>query len=392
MSAFPILERGSRKRPYQPDFAIGSYPPANFTVATPPGAPAPTAAFSSVPGTVSAPGTNPASMFGVPAVRATAGMPSQEVVVQSHVVNPWPNGYHERLGRGQIIFIARDAKNDKNLQTFASLPQMNEVLRIAFEKAIKAGVIERSTVDADTFGDLKSWIEEDMEDSVARERRHLDEVGKKNRARSNLLTQMKNTNEKFWITTPELKEALLQQQATQYLKYLAIDGILEKWNYCGVIRNIEHADAHFKVLNSAVSGPLDVDNYWGTGVAQTKNGYLVLKRVRGADGDYGQFAWHPWIENGTDPRKNIQSAYPDSNDVYYEDVAGYAQYGAVEKIGKIGSVTHNAQQAGKSSARLAGLAGTATAEIEAWRESSARMKKSSVFMTLTRDAFNANYL
>ena len=376
-------------------------PPANFSTNAPPGIDAPSASLRGVPGIDLSIGASPLGGFGVGdsallgqlgggLVRNVAGWPSQEVIVQSHTVNPWQNGYHKRITRGQLLFIRRNAAQGE-VGSIITLPQMNDILRKGYQIAKSNGVLERQTLDHETWSDVRHAIAEDLEDELDRKRRLLNDNVQDQAKSANMLERVKNVNEKFHTSVDDYRNLLFSEATTQYLRYLSKGGILETWNYIGACRNIEDNSSNFKVLNVAVGGPLNLDNIWGEGLQQGHYLNLILKRrMNDRTAEYEEFQLTPWAEPASD-NSRVQSKYPTTEDLYYEDEAGYAQYGVSYTIGKVGRIVTTSQGNNVKARILAGLSNSNDAEADAWRETT-RNNKGQVFVSLGKDAWDKSSL
>ena len=386
-----------------PDRSLAA--PANFRTNPVPGiAGLPSASLRSVPGlALGVPGAQESGFNGATTaallgqfseglVRNQAGWPSQELVTQPHIVKPWDNGYHERIGRNQALFYRRDSAVGE-VESIVTLPQMNEILRRAHSVASANGVLERRSLDLDTWGDMKAAIHDDLEDELDRKRRLMADGARDESARSNATDRFRNTNSKFHTTTPEYAEMMFSDGPTQFLRYLSHEGILQTWNYLGVARNIEHSKLNFKVLNAIHTGPYDVDNYWaGETMAQGQYVYLLLTRkYNKSSGQYEQFHMQPWCEPLRDSGRDLQSKYPTQKELYYEDEGGYGHYGAYFTIGKVARIVANAHGDRRRANVLAGLSESPNAEHDAWRETQ-RSKKQTIFLTIGRDPWDKSGL
>lgn len=361
--------------------------PAQFSISSVPGTNFPSTQFASVPGVTVNPGAGISNALGIPSVAAVSGFPSQEVVVQSYIAKPWEQrNYETRIGRGQLIFSLRESNKGDEFQNIVTLPQINEILRRSYQQAETSGVIERARVDTDTMADLRSNIEQDLEDSVTRKRRLLSEADDEGgRSRQSLVTRLKNTNEKFWFSNPDYRDALLSDMSTRYLSYLSVTGIMDQWNYIGAGRNIEDIERMFKLVNVAVRGPLDIDNIWGSEIQQSKTVGLVLTRAKTPTGDYKHFVFRPWIEMMDDSRDSLYSTRPTNVEMFYEDFHGSRQQGEFIEVGSIGRVTTTSKQLDRHATILSGVLDTPTSEFDAWKASDSR-RKPSVFVTLGKGA------
>ena len=184
----------------------------------------------------------------------------------------------------------------------------------------------------------------------------------------------------------DFREMITTDEATKYLRYISLEGIVDAWNYAGVVRNIEDMGRDFKVLNRIVGGPLDVDNVWGK-VEQTCYLYLILKRAKSATtGQYGPFQIYPWVEY-TDGKNRVQTKYPIMEDLYYEDEAGYGHYGLPYTVGKVRYIVPTQVGTKACALKLAGLTGSGAAEMNAWHATT-EPKKQTINVTLGHDCWD----
>lgn len=408
--------------------ASGFVAPQGFGVQPVPGVAAPSASLYGIPGlSLSTPSAFPgtlgagdaafAAQLGAGAVKRHAGFPSQEIVSQPHVVRPWKDGlmYHERIGRGQLLFVRRGTSADQ-MSTIVTLPQMNAVMLRAYTVALTAGVLERAggrrggggggILDADLLDDTRQAVEQVLEDDLDYRRRMLDTAVADGAKAENATERLLNTNSRSHTTNPELRSIVFDDERTSYLAYLSLGGITGLWNYLGVSRNIEFKDTRFKMLNAIQSGPYEVDNVWGSGLQQGAYVYVVLRRHRNeATGEYEQFEYVPWAQRfdaSVARVANVYSKYPSLDERRYEDVAGYEQCGVAYEVGKVGRMPAAPGRrlggggAGTASALassmdarallLAGLArNTHDAEMAAWNETQ-RNNKQTVWLAIGHDA------
>lgn len=332
-------------------------------------------------------------IFGSGLVTNVANFPSQEVATQSYVVTPWDNGYHTRMTRGQLVFCRR-IKPRNDVMTIITLPQMNSTLHKAYAIAMDNGILERKRVDGDSFSDLQDAIKADLEDELDRKRRNFNSDHQEKAKLDNAVARLRNSNEDYHVTTEEYKQMIFQDRATQYLRYLSQGGILETWNYLGPVQNVEDAHRDFKNINVVQSGPIDIENIWGSKVNQGLYAGLVLTRVYDAcTKESGQFQFVPWLEREDDYERRLYTKFPSAGDLAYTDIAGYTHYGKYIPVGKIGSFMNDNDRSDENAAVLAGVHGvtfTGDKELEAWRLAS-RMRKPVVYMTVGRDAWIKNF-
>jgi len=392
--SYPTLNRGSTSRSV-PSQYLNSQVDAPFSINSPPGGFDPSTGFSSVPGILTGQPPTAQSLLGVPAVRATSGAPSQQTITAPYVTKPWGiRQYENRQGRGQALFVRRKENKGDDIHTVASLPQLNDILRESYKKAVAEGVVERAVLDADTTKQVAQKIEFDMMDGVGRQRYEIENSKGNTSKRTNFMARMGNVNEKYWMFNDEYREQLIADRTMSLLRTMSLYGIMETWNYLGICQNVERVDSAFKVLNAAVGGPMLTDNYWGDGVSQSAQVYLVAKRLTDRNGEPKEFAFVPWIENQEDVDGVLYTKYPPDSFLRYEDEAGYTQYGCALSIGKVARVDGPTRQRNKSSQRLVGAASHGvpaprlTPELDAWAESSSS-HKSKVFLTLNRDPYNS---
>ncbi len=373
--------------------------PAPFSRNGVPGSAAPTTAFRGVPGLTLNTGSNGESGFGgistssllaqlgAGLVKNVAGFPSQEVISQPYVVRPWANQYPEKLTRGQPIFCIRNSSStNMQMQSMLNLWQVNELLRDGYNKAKASGMFDRSNAKIDAYTDMKYAIAEDLEDPLDRTRRLLNADIQDMAKQDNVKERIKNTDEKYYVTNELFREVLFSTPSTSYLAYTSKDAILEKMNYVGISQNIENAHTRFKMINVAVGGPLDVDNYWGESIRQGNYLYLILKRIKNErTQEYEEFQFVPWAEGDRDAYDTTQIKYPSRLDTYYEDGYGNAHHGHTVTVGKVCSVDRSRIGNKKMGLLMAGVSGSNTNEHDAYRESM-RDRKQTVFVALGKDA------
>lgn len=385
-------------------------PPANFRIGSVPGTELPTTSIGGVPGlALSLPSGTDSGFLGANAgalraqiegglVRNVAGLPSQQVVTSAYVARPWANGYHKRMGRGQLIFYKRGSSDGKT-HTLATLPQINTMLREAYVLAQRVGVLERSNAygDVDLHDDLLFAIEADMEDDVDRIRRMYSDESKRQMMISNSLQRISNTNERLYTSMEQMQALLDESKRYAFLRLLSLDGVQSTYNYIGALQNIEHTGKEFRVANTAVRGPLHVDKCWRGKMVQGQYLYLVLKRVYNASSDeYEEFQYVPWTQPVTiassNERRRVQIKYPDTQDLIYEDAAGYEQIGKALMVGVVGNVMQSRGENDVRADRLAGLAsGVRDTEMIAWRETESP-NKTRLFITLGADAKASRFI
>jgi hypothetical protein len=397
----PTLARGATSSAIPAGFASANNfslaPSAPFAVWTPPGSSEPTTQFGTVPGlTTNRPFSTPSNgtLLSMPTVNRTAA-PSNELVRQKYTVRKWEKLYHERIGRGQIMFARRGTNHQHytDVLTLITLPQMNEILRLGWRVAKDAGILDvgvaRGSADAERRANMVRMVQDDLLDDIDRRRRELDEQAQKSKTYAGQLSRFLAMDETQWYAAED-NEKFLSERANEYLNYLSVTGISRMWNYMGVSINIEHKDQDWKMMNVGVQGPMDeMDNYWGEHVMQGLNAGMILSRVRSErTQEYTYFQFQPWIEHAGDASSRYQffSKAPTSAELQYTDVAGYTAYGRHYQVGIIGGVVGGRVRARDSAYRLSGLADSPTSEFDAWKETDSSVK-STVKMLIGKDPY-----
>jgi hypothetical protein len=394
----PTLSRGAQTSAFPASTAsllgFNQAPPAPFTISTPPGSSYPTTDFASVPGlTGLTPGAPIPGVAGIPSVNRTSDSPSQQVIVQAHIIRNWGvTAYDTKIGRGQAVFLNRNMRHgeEKDIKMIVTLPQINEILRKSFQKGRMAGITDRNikNLDSDRLVQLYDVVADDLRDDLDRQRAALDDSRKGAQQKEAYITKLARTQERWWFSDEKQRE-FIQDHVNQYMQYLNIFGITNNWNHIGFVRNIEPAGDTLKIANVAVRGPLDVDNYWGSSVQQSLYTYLILTRGLDASGEYTHFEFRPWIEQPSEwgQRRQFYTKFPSAAELEYTDFSGAVAYGRTLQLGKVSRVlgTSTPQfSRDESSARLGGRADDSRAEEDAWRETISP-NKSTVFLTIGAD-------
>lgn len=329
-----------------PVVLVGNPNPPGVPVA--PGAPMPP--YQALPGTT----WNP-PMGGAPApdpITKHTGELANWFVTSHHVAKPWSNGYHEMIREGQIIFIARTANEDDEMQNQVNLQQLNHMMREGYKRAVAAmdpanpfpmpeGLTSAAEAHSVVYGDIPTRVpntdvaggdlpgghtpgigESELEEYLGRPAALEEEVPP---------GEYKN----------RLKTAIELAKASNF-RYLTAAGIMHRWNFWGVVNNISvgtspegkvrASQSHRKysptvVINCIVAKKVYVSNIWGhkDKVAEGNTLYLILRRKVNDRGEYGPFEFVPYSHTNVD-------GVPLSETVY-NDVAGYVRYGPVIPMG-----------------------------------------------------------
>lgn len=372
-----------------------------------PGTDAPTASAGRVPGFEFTPisdgaggiaGATPGTMQQIMGrtVRATAGTPSQELVAYKITVTPWRDGVgHKQITEGQVIFARRN-EHSMLTTTVQTLPQLNTTLRRTYELAMSAGGLEsaRRLGDHDTFRELIASIDDGMEDDLERERRLLAQDVRGTTQQAGMYGQLLRTASKHHMAIEDMQELIVSRDASRVLLYLSAEGIVESWNYAGVVRNVDANDnGTFRVLNAITRGPYRVHNYWGDKPFQGANVRLLLTRHYNTQTqEYEHFEYRPWIQRPVPARNDVQLVYPSYADTLYTDVAGYERHAMSIRVGQVNAVLQSRRATPEHALKLAaiappGKAYTGAEAMDAWREASGNLK-SRLLVTIGVDPLN----
>lgn len=324
-----------------PAVLIGNPNPPGVAVA--PGAPMPT--YQALPGT----SWNP-PMGGTPApqvVTKHTGEQANWFVASHHVARPWSNRFHEMLREGQIIFIARTANEEDELQTQVNSYQFNHMMREGYKRAMAIldpsnplpmpeGIgMSRSEVRSIIFGtypDVGAGGNPDDTVPGIGEAEIEEYLGRDTALEMEIPAG---------VYKERLKKAMILAKS-QHFRYMWAPAISYRWNFWGVVNNtsvgtspegrVRATQSHRKfaptvVVNCVVAKKVYVSNIWGhkNKVAEGNTVYLVLRRKTNGNGDYGAFEIVP------DSYTNMEGI--PSSETVYRDQAGYTRYGYVLPLG-----------------------------------------------------------
>jgi hypothetical protein len=199
---------------------------------------------------------------------------------------------NQPIVKGQAIWTARSIDKDPQRLTTVTINQLNEILRIGWVKGLS--ILENSLPELKTC-DEESWFG----------------------TRHDILTKM-NANSNM-----------------RSLKYMCKQGILDMWNYFGIVSNVGLSDSNFKyqsqLLNVHVSLLGFSKCYWDNLRTDMRCGF-ILKRSK-----EGPFQVVPWISDG-------QHHKPTMAELRYQDLAGINQYGHYWYVGKIVRIENDNRQ------------------------------------------------
>ncbi len=320
-----------------PVVLVGNPNPPGVAVA--PGAPMP--AYQPLPGVSWTP-----PMTGIPApdtITKHVGEQQNGSISAHHVARPWSNNYHNDIREGQMIFIARTANEDDEMQNMVNLYQFNHMLRKGYldamsmlngQSRLPEGVtMSVAEINSIVFGEIppaggdpNAYVpgisESEIEEYIGREAAMELEVPD---------SPYKN----------RLKNALTLAKSKTF-RYLWAPAIMHRWNFWGIVNNtsvgvspegrVQAANSHFHksptvVVNCIVAKKVYVSNVWGHKdvVAEGNTLYLILRRKLVDNGAYGPFEMVP------DGDTNVEGVR--ASDTVYRDLTDKTRYGYPVVVG-----------------------------------------------------------
>lgn len=236
-------------------------------------------------------------------------VPGDNSVTQSYMAVPHSASSEERapLTQGDIGFVLKRTLNARDTAVIVNLTEMNEILRRGWNKA---------------------------EQAIAREL----EKRERNGGASDL-RELLETPEYSWYCDDRFSKLLSGETASgRILRYLSCDGILQEWEYFGVVKN-DPSEAKLKMITMSSQGRVDTANVFARYTPTSAPLALILKRYRNpATERYEHFYFCPW----TDPVASRPD--PCRADTEYEDRSGHRARGRVIPVGFVRFSTDEAAE------------------------------------------------
>ena len=152
------------------------------------------------------------------------------------------------------------------------------------------------------------------------------------------LNEVRHENERNIHGHSIFKGMRLNDLTREFEIYETQYGILDTWPFYGIYAmpgsatfgpsNIGTPKTNLN-LTLTTSGTVFVHDLWGAGAMPGAHLFLILKRRKIAEGTYGEFQYYPHYIYG------MEQGLPREEDLYYEDLAGYSQTGALIYVGKV---------------------------------------------------------
>lgn len=269
--------------------------------------------------------------FGEPPASASHYANNNDLIQMQHVIRPWHDGSHMHMAEYQPVFCVRQIDQQHGMYTEVTLGKLNQILRESYA-IYKEVLATNQSSDATRFQNLLNKHGEDILDLLRKYKNEGDHVFENFLKGNELAAELR---EFYKLSTHKI------------LEYVTKVGIMHKWNFLGVILNVNRSTSidesstnatedRINVVNTVMAKRAFLHNMMGTREDSVTGAdvWLVLRRVYERSGNPGHFEFAPYVSRTRIFPPKIFTTYQDNGPYPNDDATGF----------KIGSFPENEER------------------------------------------------